>query len=265
MEKIMEEIDLKLHKNYTSKFKSNRESDSLVITFSPTKKEFLSNINFSENVLYLIDKKNLYYIYNPASQVQKLNDFIVNNGFKKVYLIGSSKGGTGALLWASLLSNQNKNYEISCFSFSPIVQLTKENKHINYPSFFDLLKKAENDESIEKCLLKYGNINNYVIKSKCKVIVIYSSKYDTDRTEANSLDKEKIILLGVPLSIHGSINPFIQEKEPENIRKLADVLYKKSLEDKDLAFSLQKGENKLFEELMNISVPHIKEFIHIFD
>lgn len=253
-----------LHKYYSAEFRDH-QSDHLVIIFSPNSKFAMYNIDFGTSTLFFSDRKLFYYLYNPASQINLLHNFIVACGFTTVTMVGSSKGGAGVLLWSSILSNRCEDaYKVICYSFSPQTKLYPKSKKIKYPSYVGVLKSAETDEGRRKNLQKYGDIKPYVAASKAQTTVIYSRGYEVDRHEAIYLEDTGVTMVDLPLTFHGSITPYLVDKSnPDHLRSIVKKMFRNGAKDADLASTLPDNEDDLFEILDAVSVPYIVDLVTI--
>lgn len=262
---FFEELKSTLHPNYLTDFRNNN-SNELVIVFSPNARFSMFNIQFSADVLFIADRKLHYYIYNPGRQVSLINNFVTQCQYDKVTLIGSSKGGSGALLWSSLLSkSKNRQYSVKCFSFSPQVSLYPESKVIDYPSYKNMLKTASNNINLTKCLEVYGDISSYISNSLASTIVFYSGMYSIDRHEAQLLREMNVTLVQLPLTFHGSITPYLINKNiDKHLQSIVAKLFSNASKDPDLASTLPSSENELIRTLSQLDTPHITDLLKIF-
>lgn len=262
---FFQEFKSTLHPNYLTDFKNN-DSNEIVIVFSPNARFAMFNIQFPTDVLFIADKKLHYYIYNPGRQVSLIHNFITQCKYEKVTLIGSSKGGSGALLWSSLLSkSRDKQYSVKCFSFSPQVSLYPESKVIDYPSYKNMLLTARNNNNLNKCLETYGDISSHVSSTLASTIVFFSGMYSIDRHEAQLLQDMNVTLVQLPLTFHGSITPYLVDKNIEkHLQSIVAKLFSNASKDPDLASTLPSSKNELIKTLSQLDAPHITELLKIF-
>lgn len=264
---IFEKLQMSLHKNYAAEFRFREGSKKLIIVFSPTAKFNLWKYELHENILFLADKKLNYYMLNPGRQTKLIYNFVVSTGFSSVVFLGSSKGGTGALLWSSLFSKVSggSNIATSCLAFSPQTLIYPYNDHIKFPSYQGMFSTLNNNESLKICLSQYGELQKFVDGNKVITVIIYSSNYSVDKKEAERISGKNVIHISIPLSFHGAITPFLIDRNDLNsIRKISSKLFINSVNDEDLKASLPSDSDELFDMLDSIRVTSLNKLIEVF-
>lgn len=258
----------KLHPHYATEFR-DRESDHLVILLSPKSKFTMYNIDFDASTLFLADQKKFYYLHNPGSQTELLHQFIVASGFKTVTMIGSSKGGVGALLWSAILSRWCKEaddaYKIVCLSFSPQTKLFPKSDVITFPSYHGVFKSSAKNAGRQRNLEKYGDIKPYIANSHAQTMLFYSEDHEVDRHEAEHLCDTDVKLVSLPLTFHGAITPYLIDRtDPNSIHSTVNKMFKNAEHDEDLASTLPQDKEILAAMLDKVSVPYITDLVQMF-
>ncbi|MCP4884306.1 MAG: hypothetical protein GY908_11000 [Flavobacteriales bacterium] len=244
-----------VHHVYDIDFKKGINSKNLLIVFSTGPRFTLYKNKFSSDVLYIADKKLYHYVFNPVSQCKLLKQFIESNGYESVIFLGSSKGGTGALLWSGLidLGSIRKNAVV----FSPLTNLYPRNPVITFPAYNKMVDLSEVSEPLRVNLERFGNIAKYALPS---ALVFYSGGYKMDRVEAERLTQCNLFRL--ELSTHGAINPFaIDLSSDEKVVSLVEKLYINAQKDIDLNHALSCTKEQLYNEYSKIKVPEINKLL----
>lgn len=68
-------------------------TDSLVLNLSARRKFSLGSVDFSFTTLDIADNNDNYYVRGASELLRALKTFVAENGFRFVFLVGSSKGG----------------------------------------------------------------------------------------------------------------------------------------------------------------------------
>lgn len=255
-----------LDPSYDWKFANQLGSDVLLVVMSSKPALALVKYKFKYSCPFISDKTLTYYIKNPGRQSKIIQEFIEKSGYKKVLFIGSSKGGTGALLWPALIGKRNPKFNISILVFSPITLLYPYNPTLsNLPSYLKSISLMDKNETHKRNMLKYGNIVEYLNEFAGWVKVIYSEGCMLDRTEALRLkqfSKENYEFATVPLSFHGSISPFVTPSgDLPAIKKMAEKLFKDAENDIDLKSNLPPSKEDFISMFLNINAPTLNELI----
>lgn len=237
-------------------------SENLIITFSPTSSFFLYNREMNAKKLCVISNQPNYYLLNPGSTCKLIAKFIKNLSIKNIILLGSSKGGFAAILWADLLIRAIgvQNINVFSLSFSPQTQLYPFNDNLGFPSYRKFFLSLEHDFKMQKCAENYGNLPEFLKESSLEGMVIYPNEHKTDREEALKLSNSRLALHSIDSPIHGSIFPFLSDvTKRENAEKLVSKLYLNSEKDADLKSSLPEKPEDLMSIIMKIKTPSLED------
>lgn len=175
----------------------NNYFETLTIIFSSIKGKFLiKNYPFKSDKLFIAELKMTSYTYSFENLKNYLSEYISKGGYKKVNLVGSSKGGFAAINMGVALSKEMEEVYFKIASFSPQTQLYPFNENIAHlPSYVVLNKLAKNNISVLSDLKKYGNLNNIStsISKNIKVSVIYGDSHAKDVIECLRIKENSFI------------------------------------------------------------------------
>lgn len=109
--------------------RERKPEDAIVYNF---KNLLLTDSIYSKNdILFVRDLNNAWYLKglkneNLNSIEETKNyfiDFIINNEYKDVFVLGSSAGGYASILFSKLINDKLKDLNIRCLAFSPQTDL----------------------------------------------------------------------------------------------------------------------------------------------
>ncbi|MBW9089325.1 hypothetical protein JNB91_15930 [Rhizobium wenxiniae] len=252
-----------LHAIYATDFMVNG-SKSLTIVFSPNSKFMLRKYGFANDVLYIADRKLHYYTHNPGRQCKLLWSFIQQSGYEEVVFLGSSKGGTGALLWASLTSRYRAVCRITAIAFSPQVQLYPFNDNLRpLPSYVNNMKLVDKNEAHRINFMTYGDLVEIIGSSPVQAVVIFGGKSHMDAVEASRLHAlTNVLLRPIDVSFHGSVIPFVTElTSHDRIVALADKLASDASADNDLSATITQTRDEFVSEMKRVRCPELNDLI----
>lgn len=255
---------LVIHPNFATEH-LDKGGDLLAIVFSPNSKFMLRKYDFASDVLYVADKKLHYYTHNPGRQCKILWSFIQQCGYKQVVFLGSSKGGTGALLWAALTSKLRPAVsKIFAIAFSPQVKLYPYNDNLTpLPSYVNNMKLVERNDTHRVNFQKYGDVTEAVKGAPFHALVIYGGRSTMDANEACKLHTfPNVVLRPIDVSFHGSVIPFVTElTSHDRIVALAEKLTKDAYVDQDLSATITQAKDEFIGELERIRCPSLNDLI----
>ena len=240
--------------------------DTLIVLMSPSPNFILGKYRFRHSVVCMADSRLTYYTHNAMRQCRHMINFAREGGFRTVLFLGSSKGGLGALLWASIAFRREKGIRIKCLSFSPQTQIYPMNEHmIHLPSYQRMISRLDTESLYAAGIRKYGNVAERVTASRLAATVVYSSGNAMDAAEAFRLaSAPNIFLYPVDLKFHGSMLAFTSKIGDEfRLRKLVNKLYANAKTDLDLARSLPESREELADILRKVSGLSLNKMIEI--
>lgn len=245
----------------------DRNTDTLLVILSPHKNFVLEKYDFKYSCLYVADTKISYYCHHPQRQAEFIKEFVVNKGYKKVMFLGSSKAGAGSLLWSALLKGLNDKLDVYCLAFSPQTLLYPENDNIKQlPTYLNLLKRRELSKAHQVNLEHFGNIVDLVNQHRPKTWLVYSSRCDMDRVEAQRFSESPWVkLIPIPFDFHGSLLAYVVDKNNDKqLQSLADKMALDAAQDIDLKTSFPAKQKTFIDQFKGIDVPNLHEFIDEF-
>lgn len=121
--------------NYSFGFRSSGNSDSLVVTVSPTKNFSFFRVPFRHDVLYVGDNSGLYYTRDIRIVATAISEFVIRHGYAKAAFVGGSKAGYGALLLSQLCGQMLPGRLLLSLAFSPQVLIHPRDEPLSFPSY----------------------------------------------------------------------------------------------------------------------------------
>lgn len=167
--------------------RQEQPSDTLTIVFSSLEGKFiLKNYEFKTDKLFLSENKMTFYTYAFESLRNYLIELISTRQYKKVNLVGSSKGSFAAMNVGMALADALKQVSFQVVAFSPQTQLFPINKNIEkLPSYRTLNTLAKHNISIQSDLENYGNLEkiNAKMTNNIKIFTFYGEFHERDKKE----------------------------------------------------------------------------------
>lgn len=243
-----------------------RESDTLLIVMAPTPRLVLMKYPFAQSTLHLADRFLSFYTNAPYRNVNAIVTFARARGYRRLLFVGSSKGGSGALLWSSIAQEVQRDMAVQCIAFSPQTMLFPHNPVLDeLPSYRISLDRLEGKgrAHLAKDFRRFGNIQDFIRGRTALTTVYYSSGYGMDVAEADRLRRVPgLRLIPVDLPFHGSIMPFtLKSGDEAAIERLADKLYADAAKDQDLARSLPDRREDFVSSMRKLSAASLNDVI----
>ena len=193
--------------------------DSLTIILSSIKGKFLlKGYSINSDRLFIAESKMTSYTYGFEGLKDYLVKWISTKNYKNVNLVGSSKGGFGAINIGVALAKELKNVDFKVASFSPQTQLFPFNTNIDHlPSYIVLNRLAKTHISVQHDLKKYGNLEKiqHDTDDNIKISVIYGDSHERDTIECQRINAcSAISYVPVPnYSLHSTLLIFTKKNE----------------------------------------------------
>lgn len=223
-----------LRYTHTLAWSANRH-DTLYIVFSPYKNRFILNhFAFGGDTLLIHENRLTYYTYNLDALVAEIVDTVGVRNYRRVCLVGASKGCFGALSVAALAAPQLPGTAFYSVAFSPQTIIYPKNENIHgLPSYRQLLKSAKGSITTLTDLKKNGglawlhDVNPPNLGGK----VVFGALFERDKTEALRLQAVKHLdMLPIPgWALHSTAALFT--KEGESLRRTASARFAKASDD----------------------------------
>ncbi|MES2996858.1 MAG: hypothetical protein V4733_08615 [Verrucomicrobiota bacterium] len=201
---------------------SGSQEGELGLVFSPfAKKYILTRYDIQRPAIFFIDGSCSYYTRNAGQLIDFLEKLVRGKGLKRVIAIGSSKGATGAILHAAMLSQRIPGIRFDVYSFSAQVSLWPYNSRIRLPSYEQLIQCVRTDPALENDLVNFGNLSTAVRNSNdFKVLMTYGQHNRRDKEEAEYLkadsEGDKVVLNPLPIRNHTTIVPYVLDCNDKN-------------------------------------------------
>jgi tetratricopeptide (TPR) repeat protein len=207
-------------------------SEHLFITLSASSNYVLKGYSIYADRLSLVDLSDSYFTLSN----KKISNFIYSlyesHNYKKISIVGLSKGGSGALMLYDHLK-ERLDIPVSCVAFSPQMKLFPFNDNLVIPSY----RRFANAFMCNKLIADILNgIKQPFQVSKSrphdKVTVVYGNGFLMDKKEVSLISASADIdLLELEYSGHGSSIP-LTIPEGKTLDELR-VKYKKLTVDED--------------------------------
>lgn len=199
--------------------------DNLLVTFSPANNFMLKKYDCESDRLNIVDNSYTYYLHSAQFIVEKIIEIQSENQYKKISLVGNSKGGCGALLVSNLLRERlSEAVTIKAILFSPQTKLWPYNDNLKkIPSYRELVKLAHINLKIHDILDQKGQL--YKLKTDYRNYVIhcfYGNGFDMDVNEVKSIKElPNVNLIELKYSGHGTSIPLTipEGKTYEDLKK----------------------------------------------
>ncbi len=195
-------------KSFNYNFIRNKTSDTLFVLLSPHSSTFiLQKYDFEGDCLFLNDGSESYYTYTADLIANTINDLQKTNNYKKIVLIGISKGATGSLIISSKLAHLLPSVKIKALAFSPQIFLWPFNHNLLMPSYLLLYERIAGNKLLEDNFVRYGNVDELLDKApeNLDATIIYGTGFNMDRVEAENTKTQKVKKIPLKYSSHGTL------------------------------------------------------------
>ena len=165
-------------------------SATLYITLSPHAGNFiLTKYPFKGDVIAINDQSDTFYTFSREPIAQFLSGIIQKQNYSKVVLIGSSKGGTGAIQISTRLAEMFPDLTIQAFAFSPQTKIWPYNSNLEIHSYWTLKERCQGNKLLEKAISSNGDVDVLFKDSftNLSVTILYGNKHAMDTREVEKL------------------------------------------------------------------------------
>jgi len=226
-------------------------SHHLFITLSPNDKYVLRGYSVEADRLSLVDMTASYFVLAKERIVELVDKLVVDYDYKKISIVGSSKGGTGALMLYEELAKK-LDLPISCVAFSPQMKLFPFNDNLAIPSyrrFANVFMCNKLISSVLENMRQPFEISK--LRGQDKVTIVYGIGFSMDRSEVSLLDASSDIdILELEFSGHTSSIP-LTIPEGKTVEELRDK-YKSLTMDEDFKALGGEGLVDIVDQIYNI-------------
>lgn len=234
----------------------NNDSDSttLTIVLSSLKGKFmLKNYPFNTDKLFVSEQKMTFYTFAFNNLVSYLLNKITNKKYKKVNIVGYSKGAFAAINVGVNLAQKLNDVDFNIIAFSPQTQLYPLNKNIEkLPSYNTLIKLSTQNISVSKALESFGNLEQLSTRmtKNIKITVLYGELYERDKNECLRIKNIQGItlkpIIGCPF--HTTLILFVKKGE-DLVNGLMSKIQKNVKDDDD--YFKQDNSEELTHKFMD--------------
>jgi len=185
-----------VNKYYNFKYdKKIEDADTLIVIFSSVVNKFIvRSYDFYTDILFVSERQMNFYTYNFDGLCDYIGNLIDRHGYKKVKLLGSSKGSFAAINIGLKISSVLKSVEFAVAAFSPQTQLFPFNENINnLPSYVGLKKRCTEFLVLDFSVKKFGGLADKFekIDSNLSIHILYGALHRRDKAEARKLSNMK--------------------------------------------------------------------------
>lgn len=237
------------HQDKKFKFIEKENSDTLIVCFSGmgsmVKYDFYNtfvNKDICKNidVIFMVDIKNFFYLpgiegfsQNSYETVKNLAKICNDKKYKKIYFIGTSMGGYGAVMHALLFPKIESVEKIKCLLFNPLTEASE--------SIFEGATKIFFDDLI------FYMQQRGISKNMCyKILLSYDKDLTSLSTMINKFDYQKHNETYIQI-IYGNT-----DKEKNRVKKLINFknikMTEYDIEGHNIAFVL--SQKKLLDGIL---------------
>ncbi|WGE89087.1 hypothetical protein [Actinobacillus arthritidis] len=209
---------------YHSLFKSNfidNNENNLFVTLSSNMDFILSKYPFKGDRLNLVDLSESYYMLSIESIAKKIIELQKIKRYKKISIVGLSKGGTVAIMLINLLQEHLPDIMIKAVACSPQIALWPFNQNLSVLSYRSLAEKIACNPILEKLILKAKEYIKFKIKDENLLSIFYGNKFMMDVNEINRIsDYENVDIIKLNFSGHATGIPLTipENKTKEELR-----------------------------------------------
>lgn len=181
-----------------------------------------------------------YYTREADTVADQLAEWVGSRGIQEVCFTGVSKAGYGSLLWSILLARRLPDVTVSALVMAPQVRLWPMNEGIKKPSYLGMIRDATNGSAGSDALLsaldKFGTLPDPSLLPNYFARVVYPARYVPDANEAQRIEWENAELIGLPISIHNVVLPYLWDvSNAQTVRTAVGRLIEAGKRDADIA------------------------------
>lgn len=239
---------------------SEKDVEELFITVSPSAKFSFYKKKIHGNMMYIGESNGMYYTKNVNVLALALSNLFDIHDYKRIVLMGGSKGGYGALMIGYLCGLLNSDIQFSIICFSPQIQVYPRKEALSFPSHQLLLKKAGSDKSIRYWLEKFGSLPAFDLDN-VSVELYYGKLNEQDLSECLLAKGNNINYHPLPISGHLTHIPFMVDiSDPSILRATLERAYAQNatIEGKQSSELMERD----YEEMSKLPhCPSLKELV----
>lgn len=230
---------------YIAVLRDRQIGDMLVVNLSWDIRLTLRTFDFGAPTLDIADAQLCYYLAGFADLLDGLEAIAKANGLRHLCLFGSSKGGFAALALSRRLAERLPHCAVSALSFSPQTRLWPRQKKLTFPSYRNMLVRAESDLPLDAALRRDGDQTIETSLPNLRQRIIYGTGQPRDVQHATGLNGGSVSLHPLPVSFHASvIVTLCATAGPDKTVSLVAALFRDAAIDPDMAEDALNEEEK---------------------
>jgi len=220
--------------------------DMLVVNLSWDIQPRLQRFDFGGPTLDIADTQLCYYLAGFDQLLDGIHAIARANAVSRLCLFGSSKGGFAALALSRRLAERMPGCAVSALSFSPQTRLWPRQRKLTFPSYRNMLIRAESDPQLDAALRSEGDQWAEASLPNLRQRVIYGSGQARDVLHATGLNGSSVRLDPLPLSFHASIIATLcASAGTDKTVSLIAALFRDAAIDPDMAEDALNEEEKV--------------------
>lgn len=233
----------------------------LLVVFSPTGRFVLHRSSFACDLLFVADRTGFYYVTRAPEIAAAVISVIERGGYERTLLMGSSKGGFGALVVARAAGRMRPDMIFRTLTFSPQVRLYPGNPALYFPSYRRMRAQARRQFELAWTLRRFGDVAAIGDLPNVRSTIVCGSGNPTDMGEAGRLRGPNAAIRTLPVSAH-SIMVYLRlrNRPAGEVRSRIDRIYAKARrrgqeEDRDLFASRPVDPEQMVREIVSPPEP----------
>ncbi len=255
-------IDLP-HLEYVYRHEGERRS-RLVVALSHTARPVFQRRSFDSPFLSVYEPGQTTYFMRAADEAAtQLVSWIRQREVSELSFIGGSKGGTGALLWASLAARRAPEVLVTALAFSPRTALQPYDESVPFAGYHALMRRARTEPALAADLARHGRISIPDLDNLFARIV-YPSKAADESAQARRVMGPRVELQPLPIRQHSTMFPFSADmSDRAQAAKQVDKLLLAGERNNDLATALDgSSREQLIDEFHALGAqPSLRELL----
>jgi pimeloyl-ACP methyl ester carboxylesterase len=225
--------------------------DPLAIHLSYDVAPALGRFDFGCATIDIADPQLSYYLAGRDDLIDGLAALIDANDIRRICLVGSSKGGFGALMLSRRLAERFPKRALSAIAFSPQTRLWPADRKLTLPSYRAMIERAKTDAPLAESLRIDGDQTVDASLPNLRQLVIFGTGHSRDVRHAGALTGSSVTLRPIAVSFHAALlATLVASAGPAKTRVLVAALVRNGLSNADMALeALTEEEGAMVAEL----------------
>jgi len=232
----------------------------LIISFSPKTNPSFRRVEFDCDVLFVGERGGAYYVRDLNVLATAMANFIRQQGYRKIMMLGGSKAGFGALNMMGHCAKLAPARNYKSIVFSPQALVYPRTDPLSFQSHRDLMKRAEQDARLKHDLERYGRLPRFDHPNASAIAYVGNRNLE-DMAECRKLQGKNVEIREMPLTTHLSHLPFIVDKRnTASLRKIVTISNEQN-QAIERTVQVQNSERDISEILAMPEVPMLRDLV----